>query len=122
MDVSNKFKEKYMCNPLEIYTYFKASPYFYNGTLNSASPKMTGSISESFHSLIVERFAKYQVAGKNYSDTQMLAMLYNSLTAQEKSNWNLANILCRIPKKQLITDADFLSKETSFNSFINYVN
>ncbi len=121
LDVSSKFKEKYLCNPLESYTYFKASPYFYNGTLNSISPKMTNSISENFSDLIEQSFAQYRSLAKNYTDTQMLLTIYNKLNNQEKANWNLADILCRIPKKQLITDADFLSKEISSNSFINYV-
>lgn len=117
LDVSSKFKEKYLCNPLEAYSFLKASPYFYNSS--SLSPRITKSINENFRTLINEKFT---LSDARLTDEEKLEVLYNQLTDQEKANYNLANIICRIPKKSLITDADFLSKEMQFNSFTNYVN
>ena len=44
-----------------------------------------------------------------------------NLTAQEVANYNLASIVCKIPKRQLISDADYLSREINISSITNYV-
>ena len=58
-----------------------------------------------------------------YNKTTSLIMppAPSNFTGQEIANYNLASILCKIPKRQLISDADYLSKEINIAALSNYV-
>jgi hypothetical protein len=118
--VSSKFKEKYLCNPLEAYTYFKADAYFFNGTQKSSSPRLSETINEDFKWIINQEFPKLNPENSTYSYEEKLHRIVKGLTPQQQADYNLADIICRIPKKQLITDADFLTKQIQMSSFSNY--
>ena len=94
LNFSSKFKEKDLCDPLEAYPYFKASPYFY--TLLNPMALLLGNNSNSNNSMI-------------------------TLTTDELASYKLSQVICKIPKRQLITDADLLSQQVNILSLANYV-
>lgn len=116
LDVSSKFKEKNLCNPLETYPYLKADPYFYDST--STSPRLSNSMSDSFRQLINQTF---YTTDTTLTDNQKLDYIVSTLSKEQKANFNMADIVCTIPKRQIITDADFLSKQMKFSAVTNYV-
>lgn len=55
-----------------------------------------------------------------YLDIQSAQVLRN-LSKEENSNYNLANLICKLPKRKLINDADLLSKQINVSFLSNYV-
>lgn len=44
-----------------------------------------------------------------------------NMSDQQVANYNLANLICQIPKRQLISDGEFLAKKLNINFVSNYV-
>lgn len=42
-------------------------------------------------------------------------------TAEEQASYNLAALICKLPKRKLITDAEFLTKQIDYAALNNYV-
>lgn len=83
---------------------------------------MSQMIDDNFKYMINQEFPMLAPSSKEqtFSFDQKLTTIVGGLTAQEQANYNMADIICRIPKKQLITDADFLAKEIQTSSLSNY--
>lgn len=45
----------------------------------------------------------------------------NNLTIDQQASYNLASLVCKIPKRQIISDADLLSKELNVSAVSSYV-
>ncbi len=43
------------------------------------------------------------------------------MTADEQASYNLAKVLCKISKRKLITDSEFILKEFNVSAITNYV-
>lgn len=56
-----------------------------------------------------------------YNKSKIITRPPANLTDQEIANFNMAAIICKIPKRQIISDADYLSKEINISSITNYV-
>ena len=56
-----------------------------------------------------------------YNKSKIITRPPANLTDQELANFNMASIICKIPKRQIISDADYLSKEINSSSITNYV-
>ncbi len=93
LNFSSKLKEKYLCDPVDAVSFFKASDYFYH----SYPTKINATLS-----------ADNKTVGKPLSPEQI-------------ANQNLASIICKVSKRQLISDAEYLSKEINYVSISNYV-
>ena len=98
LNFSSRLKERYLCNPKDASAFFKASDYFYRKDPTSLNKMNTTSISLF-----------------NYTSNLTLA------TPQEIANYNMASTICKISKRQFISDAEFLSKEINYPLLSNYV-
>ena len=45
----------------------------------------------------------------------------SQMTMDEQASYNLASILCQIPKRKLISDFSFIIKEFNVSAITNYV-
>lgn len=45
----------------------------------------------------------------------------SQMTADEQASYNLAKVLCKISKRKLITDSEFILKEFNVSAITNYV-
>lgn len=115
LNISSKLKEKYACQPLEAYSYFRASDYFYYKN-NQNNSIRSYAFQIDFSKLINESInAQDLIANKNTRITMSL------MNADEQASYNLAKILCNVPKKQVISDSNFIANEFNFSSITNYV-
>jgi hypothetical protein len=109
LNFSSKIKERNLCEPLEAMSFFVANDYFVrdgNSSIKSLVNKVNITI--------------YSNKTVNMSDIYMLANLRN-MSAQRLADYRMASKLCRIPKRSLISDADYLSKEVNIPYISNYV-
>jgi hypothetical protein len=91
LNFSSKLKEKYLCNEADAVQFFKANDYFYEKNPNLNLTIFTNN---------------------------------NKTTPQSKeqiANYNMASIICKVSKRQLISDVDFFSREINYGSISNYV-
>jgi hypothetical protein len=109
LNFSSKIKERNLCEPLEAMSFFVSNDYFVrdgNSTIKSLVKKINMTI--------------YSNMTVNMSDIYLLAKLRN-MSAQHLGDYDMASKLCKIPKRQLISDADYLSKEINIPFISNYV-
>jgi hypothetical protein len=91
LNFSSKLKEKYLCNVVEAAQFFKANDYFYQ-------------------------------KNPNINLTIFMNNNKTSLPSREQiANYNLASVICKVSKRQLISDVDFFSREINYGSISNYV-
>lgn len=50
-----------------------------------------------------------------------IAQIFKNFSKEENSNYNLASLICQLPKRKLINDADLLSKQINVSFLSNYV-
>ena len=109
LNFSSKIKEKSLCNPLETMGYFLGEPYFIQGanaTINSLAGYVNATIM------------------LNQTISPNLVYLLNALknmSASQLADYRMASKICEIPKRQLISDSDFLTKELNIQFLTNYV-
>nr|QNH67915.1 ATP-binding cassette transporter subfamily A member 1-like protein X3 [Brachionus plicatilis] len=48
------------------------------------------------------------------------AQIFKNFSKEENSNYNLADLICKLPKRKLINDADLLSKQINVSFISNY--
>lgn len=93
LNFSSKLKEKYLCNEADAVQFLKANDYFYQ-----KNPNLNLSIFTNNNKTTAMTTAKEQIA-----------------------NYNMASVICKVSKRQLISDIDFFSREINFGSISNYV-
>lgn len=91
LNFSSKIKEKNLCTPMTAMSNLIASSYFNN------SQQLNDLLNTSPNPAV-----------RNLTNTQLV-------------NYNMANLVCSIPKRQIISDADFLFKQLNISFFTNYV-
>ena len=116
LNFSSRIKEKKLCNPLEAMDYFVSDSYFQQN-----SQKLIADL----ESKINESQSVANMANNTMIDMQssleLLSYLKN-LTDQKLGDYRMAESLCKISKRKLIVDADFLSKNLDIPFLANYVN
>ena len=146
LDFSSKLREKYVCDPNDAMRYLIASKFFYNGTNPAKKSGLRKNTRDGFD---FSNFFDFGVT--NPPDEMMTTMImtgdestmiptteliidtgFSSITlppilerppftADEQASYNLATLICKLPKRKLITDAEFLTKQIDYAALNNYV-
>ena len=109
-------RENSACQPLDAYSYLKASEYFYFKDQKNNSLR-SNSFQKDFTSILTQ--SEYI---RDILPSQKTRILMSQMNADEQAGYNLAKLLCIVTKRKLIGDSDFIIKEFNFSAITNYVN
>ncbi len=117
MNISNKLKGKNACQPLDVYSYLRASDYFY---FNSSRNDSLRSI--LFQKDLTEMLTQQTISLKQVLFYKKNRIIMSHMNEDEQASYNLAKLLCAVSKKKLISDSDSITKEFNISAITNYVN
>jgi hypothetical protein len=119
LNFSSRLKEKYLCNPIEAMPYIIATDYFYK-TAQATTTIATTTTTILMTSLTTAPSATTVTSAMLNNVTNSL-QTDKPLSKDKLANYNLASLICKLPKSQLISDLDVFVKEINLSILSNYV-